>query len=275
MIWQNRENLQGWETLLLLSLQVGFRHLDPQDSLIVDLAHTKHHQEFVNTVFEGSQSEAVADLLCALSLVNASHQLTHPLANISPTYIIDLRRRVTLPLSLRLRQLFISSIEFIGFKGFEEAEAESFVELLNDLCIGVEDVKQGSTWTSILLETIQSPEGVQSLDVRSWELLVELTTAHSWILEDITYSPYVTSSLLKAEEWDKLECWMGVIWMVWPPTADGITEGFGHTISSLFRQRPHAVQKLTRWMEQWSKECEAEVPDVFYQVCEQGCEEAT
>ena len=270
VIWQNRQNVQDWESLLLLSLEVGFRHLDPQDSLIFDLAHTRHHQEFANTVFKSDQSEAVADLLCALSLVSTSHQLAHPLANISPMYIIDLHNRVTLPFSPRLRQLFISSIEFIGFKRFEEVGAEGFVELLNGLSIGVADVKHGSTWTSILLETIQSPEGVGNLAVPSWELMVELTTANSWILEDTTYSPYVTASLLKAEEWDKLECWMGVVWMVWPPMAGIVGEDLKCAMASLFHQRPHAVRNLTQWMERWSKECEEDVPEAFPRMCEQA-----
>ncbi|KAF9653351.1 hypothetical protein BDM02DRAFT_3107956, partial [Thelephora ganbajun] len=43
---------------------------------------------------------------------------------------------------------------------------------------------------------------------------------------------------------------------------------------ALFRQRPGAVQKLTRWMKQWSEKRGKDVPASFQQVCKQSHEAA-
>ena len=57
--------------------------------------------------------------------------------------------------------------------------------------------------------------------------------------------------LLEAQEWDALECWLSVVWMLWPPEA-GETEDLERVMGLLFRQRPAAVQEPTESMERWS-----------------------
>ena len=67
-----------------------------------------------------------------------------------------------------------------------------------------------------------------------------------------TYRPHVTGSLLEGQEWDKLECWLGVAWMLWVPYADETTEVLECAMTALFRQRPGSVQNFVQWMERWN-----------------------
>ena len=91
----------------------------------------------------------------------------------------------------------------------------------------------------------------------------------------LTYSPQITTSLTEAQEWDKLECWMGTVWVAWPPEADGIKEeDLSRTMLLLFRQRPGAAQKLEQWMERWSQQHGEDIPESFQQICKQAYEAA-
>ena len=272
LIWETRHSCKDWELLLFLSLEVGFRSFDPLKTwCFINLTHTEHHQELADAVFKSHRSEAIADLFCALTMHDDDEPAVKSFG-ICKQYIVDLRDTVTVPFSPRLQRLVMHSIALIGCKGFEEVGTERFVGLLNHLPISIEDTDVAPIGSSILLETAQSPEGHRYLAIQSWELLVRLATSHPWTMSGATYTPHVTSSLLEAEEWEKLECWMGIVWMMGPPEIDDVPEELEHAMVSLFLQRPGALPKLAQWMEQWSKECGADVPETFERMCEQGRE---
>ena len=146
--------------------------------------------------------------------------------------------------------------------------SEKFVGLLNYLRVGVEDVNVLSQWASLLLEIIQTPEGAQHLAIQSWEVLVELAISGAgiWGSEDFIYDPQVTDILLGAQEWDKLECWVGVIWVLWPPETDNTQGDLVRAMVSLLRRRPGAAQKVAGWMIRFSGESRGDVPTSFLQV---------
>ena len=78
-------------------------------------------------------------------------------------------------------------------------------------------------------------------------------------------------SLERDQEWGKLERWMGIIWMVWPPETGSTTEEEVRRVTlSLFCQRPGAIQKLERWMERWSARSGKAVSESFRRACEQA-----
>ena len=83
-------------------------------------------------------------------------------------------------------------------------------------------------------------------------------------------------SLEGDQEWDKLECWTGIVWMVWPLRISGSTEGdVQYMMLLLFHQRPGAIQKLRAWMDKWkSAEFRRIVPRNFQTICEQADLEA-
>jgi hypothetical protein len=263
---RNCSSLADREELLPLSLEIGFRHLDHQYQWIsAELAHTKYHKQMVDIVFHSRDEEFIADLLHAWTSTSESHG-PHPSLSTCARHLVCLQ-----PTSERLRRLVIRSIELIGYKEFEGVGLEQFVELLDDLNVGVEDVEDREQWALLLLNVIHSSEGIQGLSHQYWELFWELTISCSWRLGGYIWSSHITAFLKDSQEWDKLECWIGVIWMVWPPGTGGTIEDIEHAMLSLFCQRPGAIQKLKQRMEHWGKENDYQVPESFQRICERGC----
>jgi len=159
----------------------------------------------------------------------------------------------------------------IGYQGFEQVGVEGFVGLLNHLCIGIEDIDHKGDWVKLLLDTAQSPKGAQHLPHPYWEPLVELVVSYPWLLEGgSSYNPQTIVSLESGKEWDKLECWVGIVWMVWPPGCGKTTEeDLQHITLLLVHQQPSAIQKLGQWMERWSKRSSKGIPEAFQQICKQ------
>jgi hypothetical protein len=266
VICKNRQSCEDWESLVIYSLEIGFRHLPLDRQIPVTLNHTDHHRELPDILFKSWKSEAIADLLQAWTTDGVQ------LLGMCTGYLVSLHS--LLLFSPRLRRLVVRSVELIGRKEFMEEGAEGFIELLNRLHIGVEDIDCPPIWVPIFLDAIQSPEGTRSLSIQSWRLLADLTVSHSGWSGGSVYGPQVMTSLLEAQEWEKLECWMGVVWMAWPPQTDATTGDLERVMVSLFRQRPDAVQKLTQRMEQWSKLRHRKVPKAFKRICEQPTEVA-
>jgi len=261
-------------SFLLTTLELGFRHINPREDYIgAALTHTKHHQELANVVFRSQRSEAIADLLYAWTTRSHSRAPAHMLLGTYAEHLVGLHDLA--PFSPRLRRLVVRSVELIGYEGFERVGVKRFIELLNNLHVTVEDMDSKTNWANLLMNTFQSLEGAQHLSHWYWELLVELTMLDSWRLSrDPTYSPQITISLTEAQEWSKLECWMGTVWMLWPPEAGGIAEeDISRTMLLLFRQRPGAAQKLEQWMGRWSQECVGDIPESFQRICKQAHEE--
>ena len=291
-IYEKHERLQDWESLLLVCLEIGFRHLDLQTEFVqAILIHTKHHRGLADVVFESQESESIADLLHAWTARHKHHALAPGLLNLCPAHLVGLHNLV--PLSPRLRRLIIRFVERFGYKGFERVGVERFVELLNHLHVTAEDINKKEKWGKLLLDTIQSSEGTQHLSHCYWEFLVEFAASEylleptptdplmgqawldSWRLRlDPAHSLHLITSLTEAKEWSKLECWMGIVWMLLPEELDPGEEDLGHLMTVLFRQRPGAVQKLKQWMEQWSQRAHTDVPESFKQAHEQAYEAA-
>jgi len=268
VICENRDSFEGWERLLPVCLELGFRHLDFRSREIkVSLAHTEHHRGFVDVVFKTQESEVIADLLHAWTVEGTFGIPTKELLGFCTRHLVGLHD--LLPFSPRLQHLIVRSIEIIGYEGFEGVGVEKFVELLNQLHVTAEDINIKPLWVKLFFSIIQSSEGVQRLSHSYWKLLVELAASESQLLgPDLACSPQIiTSSLAEAKEWSKLECWMGILWML---GVGGMTEeDIERSMVLLFRQRPGALQKLKQWMERWSKCPCNSVPETFQRICEQ------
>ena len=243
----------------LLSLEIGFRNLDPgSPRMAVGLVHTEHHQRLADVVFESADDEAIADLLHAWTSTSDSHE--------PPTWfktcarhLIELRSP-----SPRLRRLIIRSVGLIGFKVFRQVGVEGFVQLLDDLRVSVGDMDATTDWTLLLLDVVKSREGARHLSHPYWELLVEVAILESPWARSRSYSPRTTACLEGAQEWDKLERWIGVVWMLWPPGANGATEDeLERVMALLSHNRPDSTQNLEQWMERWSKERDVDIPESF------------
>ena len=269
VIYGNQQHFRDWESLLFLSLEIGFRHLNPEQLFLAKLTHTEHHRRLAEIVFNSGGMETIADLLQAWTLREDPRKSPDAPLDILVGHLVGLNCQV--PFSTRLSRLAIQVIEAIDNQRFKEVRMEGLVGLLNHLNISSDCVGGEYKWVSLLLDTIQSPEGAQHLSLQSWQFMVEYTTRESWKLEDGFYKPHISPLLEKAQEWDKLECWMGIVWMAWPPGANDLakTEELGHVMKSLFQQRPNAAQKLEQWIKQ-SQEGREEIPESFQQICKEA-----
>jgi len=271
MICENRESFEDWERPLLVCLATGFRHLDFQPPYIeAALTHTEHHRGLIDVIFRSQESEVIADLLRAWT-TGTPYGLEIELLGSCAGYLVGLHHLV--PFSSRLRRLVIRSVELVGYKRFEGVGVERFAELLNHLHVTAEDMDIKSQWAELFLETFQTPEGAQRLSDRYLELLVDLTTSLPRFLP--TYRPQITAFLTEAQEWSKLEYWIGIVWMTWSPRTGGATEeGLDDSTLLLFRQRPGAVQKLEQWMERYYGAYGGDIPEPFKQICKRAHEAA-
>jgi len=226
----------------------------------------------VNIVFKSQGGEAIADLLCAWTLETEYSKPAYTLLGLCAEHLVGLHN--TVPFSPRLRRLVIYSIAFVGYEEFKRVGVEGFVGLLDYLHVEVEDISVGYDWARLLFDTIQSFEGIQHLSHWYWELLVELLVSLPSDRQlEITYDPWTTISLTEAQEWGKLECWIGTVWMSCPPGADGVAEEIlDRAMVLLFRERPGALQKLEQWMERWSQQHGNDIPDAFQRLCRQAYE---
>ena len=267
VILENYSSLADEKRLLFLLLQIGFRHLDPQHPRIsTELAHTKHHQQMVNVVFETGDEEVIADLFHAWTSHSDSHQPP-------PSLGVCVGRLIGFcPSSRRLRRLAIRSVELIDHRGFKEVGTREFCRLLDHLHVGVNDMDKEDRWVNLLTAIIRRPEGVRCLPCPYWELLVESSLSGSLQPGGMTWDPDITTTLESNQDWGKLECWMGIVWMLWPPETGITTEAdLRHVSLSLFRQRPGSVWKLGwRLVERWREERPEGVPESFRRVCDQA-----
>ena len=250
MVCESHSSLGNKRELLLLALEIGFRHISLESIWMeAKLTHMESHQKMVEIVFQSGESEAIADLLCAWTSSSISHN-PHPSLKICAEYLVGLSHLK--PFSSRLCQIIIRSIDQIGPQGFEQVGVEGIVRLLDELHIHMTNLSNSNQWQGLLEDAFQSPEGIQDVSYRCWELLVELVALNSWTVRG-TFSPHIMISLEDTKEWDKLECWMGVVWIMWANGSEmdkelETDEELERITLSLFQQKPGAIQKLEQWV---------------------------
>jgi hypothetical protein len=92
---------------------------------------------------------------------------------------------------------------------------------------------------------------------------VELAIRSEWVG---LYGDNITAFLVDAEEWDKLECWLDVVWMFYSPKTP--RKYLERAMRSLSQHRPNAIQRLQQWVERRCKVHEEPEPEPFRGVCE-------
>ena len=267
MIWKNRQSYEDWTTPILLSLEVGFRHIRPSGAnMVPPFSRTEYHQGVHDLVLDSKNIEAITDLAWASFAFEGSGQLGLKIVD----RVVNRPGGVTEPFPRDLGRIFARCMEFLGLEALEYVEKQRFVELLN--CLDIDFKDQGrmgrrDAWAAILLEIIQSPDGAQHLAIQFWEFLVEIIVAGHG--SRAAYNPGVALTyLVDGNEWDKLECWLGIVWMLWPPESGNVPKVLEDTMKSLFQQQPDAVQRLTQRMEQWEEKAWGRMPETFQQTCD-------
>ena len=264
-IYENRKGFWHWEDLLFVCLELGFRHLDDRRRTVgIRLTHTEHHRALADVVFESQKAETIADLLHAWTLEGRFSGPADEMVGVCAEHLVGLDDLV--PFSPRLRRHTIRFIRIAGYGAFEGAGVEKLIELLNRLCVTLEEMDRKGSWVSLLMDVIRSSEGPQRLSHWYWEHLVEFALLGRR-LEFGDDAPKIAQLLVDAQEWEKLECWIGIEWMFLNPKKE-----LEHPTLLLFRHRPGAAQKLEQWMERWSKRRKKDVPEPFRRILTQAHE---
>ena len=228
-------DLDYYMDLLLKALRIGFRLAD-RDQSVPCLDHTPHCDQMFEIAFSSYDDEVIADAVCAW---NAGD---HTPAGSCARYFARRVERAT-PFSPRLRQVAIRAVERIWPSELATSGLE-IVRLLHRLDVDVGDVEEKREWTRLLVGVIRSPVGFGSLSPHYWCLLGKLTstTGHtrSFALRDVE----VMRSLEEAEDWEKLEVWMVVVWQMFTfPTSEPM-EGIEQVTLKLALRRPSALQRF-------------------------------
>ena len=233
--------------LLFLSLEIGFRHLDSWD-VNMELTHTEHHRRMIDVVFRRGGDGVVADFLCAWASGRNRGPAYLSLRTCASYFDNLLRLEVFSP---RLRNLLITSVLFIGYSGFEQFGGEKLFQVLDLLHIRVEDTSScRDGWVYFFLNLIRSAGDMRRLSYPYWELLMELAISNQWTDQGYSQYSFVMESLEDFEEWDRLECWIGVVWTLWDPDSScrwRATNLESGTLS-LLRRQPNSLQKLQQQM---------------------------
>ena len=112
--------------------------------------------------------------------------------------------------------------------------------------------------------------------VEKTKFLTEIAVCWAYRLRASPYSPHIMTFLEGAKEWDKLRCWISVVWMVWPPEGgETMEEDLEQMMLLLIYQQPGALHDLEANMKQWNKRSPwDEIPKSFQQICKQACDKA-
>jgi hypothetical protein len=235
-----------YRIILSFSLAVAFSHIDSKHVFLPGhLSHTPHDEWMLDIIFTRGDDDAIAHAVyvgivdpCATPSGSCTRRL------------LKLTERGR-PFSPRLRRTILHFIQRWGIYELEAAEPE-FVYLLNNLEVIVDKADDaGSKWIDLLICVLLTPMGQGHLSSHYWLLLGDLILASPKTLPAKVGQTELMKSLEEAQDWEKLETWMLVVW------CSNFGFGFGpipvqdieQATLTLFRQRPSAIPKLENLLE--------------------------
>jgi len=224
-------DLHGYVDLLFTTLEIGFRVARPGRGWpTIRSNHASHHDQMFELAFSSDDDGVIADAVYAWIADSDRTPDRAPDGSLARYFAKRVER--TAPFSRRLRQMGVRAICHIRPSDLTVSTLEA-VRLLNRLEVDVEDVdaEERINWVKLLVGVIRSPSGLESLSSHNWRLLGELVliarSFDSHLVRGLVSTAKsfdshsgrdteVMRSLEKAEDWEKLEVWMVVVW-VFPP----------------------------------------------------------
>jgi hypothetical protein len=253
----------GYADLLPTTLEIGFRLITPGgDQPALRSYHTSHHDRMFETAFSSGDDDLIADTL-SVWVVDDDWAPPGPCVR-----YLTKRMEGDTPFSPRLRQVSIQAIEHT-WRGELEVSGSETVHLLNRLDVDIDDMVGKGIWMQLLVGVICIPAGLESLSSHYWRLLDKLASGAALPWVPGSFNVEVIGSLEKAEDWERLEVWMVVVWRYlrsfMPMFAMGDIE---RVTLELFLRRAPALQRfeaLCEWGAFWVHE-KAELQ----RICEQA-----
>ena len=249
--------------LLFITLEIGFR----RDRSVRRLDHTSHHKWVFETAFTSDDDEVIADAMQAWIVDDDS---TPPG---SCARYLTKRVESDKPFSPRLRQASIRAIERIWCNELGVSRLDT-IRWLNCLDVDVDDIMGGDNWITLLGDVIYSPIGLESLSSHYWQLLDKLVASVP-PLSIISHDIEVMRTLEEAEDWEKLEVWMVLIWTFLPRSAlqikvPGLTGDIERATLKLLLQRPSALPRFEGLSGGPGPTIDEGYKDKLRQICDQA-----
>jgi hypothetical protein len=257
--------------ILSLSLAIAFRHIGSKHVILYGrLSHTPHDEWMLDTISTRGDDDAIADAVYVGIVdeqANPSGSCTHRLLKLTER---------GWPFSPRLRRSILRFVRDRGYSEFREAELE-LVCLLNNLEVSVGEAgNAGRAWTRLLIALLLTRIGQGRLSSHYWLLLGNLISVFpEWHFADDRQTDLM-KSLEGAQDWEKLETWMLVIWWSGYYSDPVPIQDIERSTLMLFRQRPSAIPKFEGFFKDHT---ESSVPplslfdtyrDVLRRVCDQS-----
>lgn len=214
--------------ILSVTLEVGFRLTDRP---VLHSNYTFHHDWALEVAFSNDNDEVVADAMCAWiadgDCVPAGSCVRH----------LAKRVEMDVPFSPRLRRVSIRVIECIWPGERRVSELET-VRLLNRLDVDLDDMEKQDEWARLLECVVRSPTGLETLSSHYWWLLDKL----EGVYVGSAFRGTAMRLLENAEDWEKLEVWMPIVWRsahrYWS------MQDFGRVTLNLLLRRPSALPRF-------------------------------
>jgi hypothetical protein len=225
--------------LLPVILKIGFRLADPgHDGSALHLDHTPHHWRVFKLAFSHHDDDVVADAV-SVWIIGGDPAPPGSFAHYFVKHVEGSRS-----FSPRLRQVTIRAIESVKYNVLEVSAFET-IHLLNRLNVGVDDMVDKHVWAQLLAGVICLPAGVESLSPHYWCLLDKLSLTMDFCDTPGLRGAEVMKSLEEAEDWEKLEVWMVVVWQSIPSsTPTPLMEDVERVTLKLLSRRPSALLRF-------------------------------
>ena len=225
--------------LLPVILEIGFRLAGPgHDRPALHLDHTSHHGWVFEFAFSSRDDEVIADAV-SVWIVGGDPA---PPGSFAGYFAKRVDRSRTF--SPRLRQVTIRAIEPVEYNVLKVSELET-IRLLNRLNVDADDMVDKRVWVRLLAGVICLPAGLESLSPHYWCLLDKLSLGIDFGGTPGLRGAEVMRSFEEAEDWEKLEVWMVVVWQSLPlPALTPLMEDVERVTLKLLSRRPSALLRF-------------------------------
>ena len=241
--------------ILSLSLAIAFRHIGSESVFLPDrLSHTPHDKWMLDAIFTRGDDNAIADAMYVGIIDEGAAMYVWTMdeeAGQSGSWtrrLLKLTERVR-PFSPRLRWTILHFVQERWYSILGEAVLE-FVCLLNNLEVSVGEVGDaGRGWGRLLIEVLLTPVGQMRLSSHYWLLLGNLISVFPETCSAVDRQTEVMKSLEEAQDWEKLETWMLVVWWSDYDSDPVPIQDIERETLTLFRQRSSAIPEFEGLLE--------------------------
>jgi hypothetical protein len=224
--------------LLPIILDVGFRLAKPGCISALHLNNPSHDEWLFKVAFSSNDDEVIADAMTVWIIGGGQG----PFRSFVP-YFAN-RPKSSGLFSPRLQQVVLDAIGLIQHNVFEASELET-IHLLNCLNVGIDDMADKGGWLQLLAGAVCLPAGLDNLSPHYWCLLDKFALGTNFSVSLRLQSVELMRSLEEAEDWEKLEVWIVVVWQSLGHFTPYITvQDVVQVTHKLSLQRPSTLQRL-------------------------------